>query len=43
MVDFYVNMILDGDMTIDEVPKLWREKVRDKLSELKQNESEENL
>lgn len=28
MVAFYINKINDGEITIDEVPKLWREKVR---------------
>lgn len=33
MVQFYVDKILNGDMTLDQVPKLWREKVRKALEE----------
>ena len=32
MVSFYVNEIENGRMTIDEVPRLWREKVRTAIS-----------
>ena len=28
MVKFYVNKIQNGDLTLDEVPAYWREKVR---------------
>lgn len=28
MVNFYVSLINRGEMTVDKVPKLWREKVR---------------
>lgn len=31
MVQFYVNQILSGKMTIDEVPTRWREQVREAL------------
>lgn len=31
MVNFYVKRILAGKMTIDDVPELWREKVREAL------------
>lgn len=34
MINFYVIQIRDlKTMTIDDVPKLWREKVRKKLQE----------
>lgn len=31
MVNFYVKRILEGKMTIDEVPEKWREAVREAL------------
>ena len=31
MVQFYVRRIQAGKMTIDQVPSLWREKVREAL------------
>ncbi len=31
MVNLYVKLIKMGRMTIDEVPELWREKVREAL------------
>lgn len=31
MVAFYIMKIQDGTITIDDVPALWREKVRAKL------------
>lgn len=34
MVNFYVNRIQNNVMNIEEVPPLWREKVRAKLEEL---------
>lgn len=33
MVAFYVMKINDGTITIDDVPKLWREKVQAAISE----------
>lgn len=33
MVAFYIMKINDGTITIDEVPKLWKEKVREAMSE----------
>lgn len=33
MVKFYLKRITNGDMTADEVPKLWREKVKKALEE----------
>lgn len=33
MVAFYVMKIQDGTITIEDVPKLWKEKVRQALSE----------
>lgn len=33
MVQLYFNKILDGTITIDNVPKLWRAKVQEKLDE----------
>lgn len=33
MVQFYLDKILNGDMTVDQVPKLWKEKVRKALEE----------
>lgn len=33
MVAFYVMKIKDGTITIDDVPKLWKEKVQEKLGE----------
>lgn len=31
MVNFYVNRIRKGKMTLDEVPERWREAVREAL------------
>lgn len=31
MVEIYVRKILDGEMTLESVPKLWREKVKNVL------------
>lgn len=31
MVEFYIMKIQDGTITIDDVPALWREKVRAEL------------
>lgn len=31
MVRFYVSMIQRGEMTLDDVPKLWSIKVRNEL------------
>ena len=31
MVNFYVKRILEGKMTIDEIPEKWREAVREAL------------
>lgn len=33
MVNFYLKRIAKGDMTVEEVPKLWREKVKKALEE----------
>ncbi|MFQ7001809.1 MAG: CD1375 family protein [Clostridium sp.] len=33
MVRFFVMRIHEGEMTIDEVPKLWQEKVKKELEE----------
>ena len=33
MVNFYVYRIANGKMTLDEVPKKWRDAVEEKLSE----------
>lgn len=33
MVDFYVKMINNNKMTINEVPELWREAVREALED----------
>ena len=33
MVNFYVNRIKKGKMTIDNVPEKWREAVREALAE----------
>ncbi len=33
MVAFYVMKIQDGTITIENVPKLWKEKVQQTLSE----------
>lgn len=39
MINFYVIQIKDlKTMTIDDVPRLWREKVRKKLNEDKKME-----
>ena len=32
MIEYYVNQINMGRMTIDDVPELWREKVRRALN-----------
>ena len=31
MINFYVNRIKQGKMTINDVPERWREAVREKL------------
>lgn len=33
MVNFYVYRIKNGKMTLDEVPKKWRDAVKEKLDE----------
>ena len=33
MVDFYIKMINNNKMTLDEVPDLWREQVREALED----------
>lgn len=33
MVAFYIMKINDGTITIDDVPKLWKEKVQAAMSE----------
>ena len=37
MVDFYVKMIREGKMTIDEVPDLWRADVEEALKNTDNN------
>lgn len=32
MVNFYVNMIKNGSMTIDQVPSRWREQVKEVMA-----------
>lgn len=32
MVNFYIMRIQDGEMTIDEIPSFWKEKVVHKLT-----------
>ena len=32
MVKFYVNRIKNAQMTVDEVPKLWKSKVAEELA-----------
>lgn len=41
MVQLYFNKILDGTITIDDVPKLWRAKVQEKLDEYYASVAEE--
>lgn len=36
MVQFYVNRILKGKMSLDEVPERWRENVREALENEKE-------
>lgn len=44
MLNFYIDRIQNGLMTINDVPNLWRTKVKDKLSEfqLDTNTTNEN-
>ena len=37
MVNVYVNLIMAGKRTIDQVPMKWRKDVEDKLKELGAN------
>ncbi len=34
MVDFYVKKILDGNIKVTDVPKLWRSKVEKRMNEI---------
>jgi len=34
MINFYVNRIKQGKMTLEEVPEKWREQVREKLENI---------
>ena len=36
MVNFYVWKIQNGDMTVDDVPNLWKTKVQAELDKLSQ-------
>lgn len=37
MVAFYVSKIKEGTLTIDKVPKMWREKVKVVIREIESN------
>ena len=43
MVQLYFNKILDGTITIDNVPKLWKSKVQAKLDEYYASIAEETI
>jgi len=34
MINFYVNRIKQGKMTLEEVPEKWREQVRERLENI---------
>lgn len=34
MINFYVNRIKQGKMTLEDVPEKWREQVREKLENI---------
>ena len=34
MINFYVNRIRQGKMTLEEVPEKWREQVRERLENI---------
>lgn len=34
MINFYVNRIKQGKMTLEDVPERWREQVREKLENI---------
>ena len=34
MINFYVNRIKQGKMTLEEVPEKWREQVREKIENI---------
>ena len=36
MVKFYVRKITNGDITIDDVPHLWKKRVEEELEKLEQ-------
>lgn len=38
MVEIYVRRIQAGLMTLEDVPSLWREKVREALEEMRGND-----
>lgn len=42
MVKFYVNMILNGRMTLDQVPPKWYEAVREALEAIYAEQETEN-
>ena len=37
MIDYYVYKIIHGLKELEEVPKLWRERVKNRLEEMKKN------
>lgn len=40
MVEFYVLKIKRGDITIDDVPKFWHDKVKERLERKSKEEGE---
>lgn len=42
MINFFVEQILIGRITIEDVPKLWRSKVQAKLDEMNNNVEEQS-
>lgn len=36
MVKFYIRKITNGDITIDDVPSLWKKRVEEELKKLEQ-------
>lgn len=43
MINFFVEQILIGRITIEDVPTLWRSKVQAKLDEMNSNVEEQTL
>ena len=43
MINFFVEQILIGRITIEDVPTLWRSKVQAKLDELNNYEEKQTL